>query len=318
MKVEQGFFKNNKLSIITILLSWLLLLILGYLIAFHPVQRSHINEDQGKKIIISLEETMDSKVIVPVTKEMLSIIEEKIDERPIITIALNDFGLNKSNSDLALTLPEEVAFMISVYNPIEYQNLTLARNLLLNIPMVPMDYSDSLELKPLSPNDSNQDNLKRLNNILSFYQRDASNAIKSELTNKKIYQAVYSDERELYTKGEKEAKEFIAQLKQHNLIYLCGIMNKNAMIYKIAKKIDFHLLKNNVILDEELSSLAITSQLQKLEEIAQKQGYAIATASQYRLTIEVLKSWLPSLVKKNIRLVSIEDFYKITNQRRAQ
>ena len=74
----------------------------------------------------------------------------------------------------------------------------------------------------------------------------------------------------------------------------------------------FHILANDVILDEVISTEAINEKLFELEKIAQKDGYAIAMGSSNPLTVELLTKWISSLEAKGIKLIPINDLYKIT------
>jgi polysaccharide deacetylase 2 family uncharacterized protein YibQ len=264
------------LTIITFFLAVILLSLLGYLFFIKP------------------------PIITPsITLSILSAeeVKEAIDDRPIIAILLSDFGINKLTTSMSLDLPSQINLGISAYNLNQPDTYQLKNNILFNIPLSPISYTDNPSLKPLNSLDSEVENLQRLDNFLN---------------QAKSYQAVYTDEDETYTKDASEAEFFLSNLKQRGLIYLCGLINKNAVIYKIAEKIGFHILANDVILDKVLSTQDINNKLKELESIALKQGYAVAKASSYQLTIEALKAWLPSLATQNIRLVSIEEFYKIT------
>ena len=139
-----------------------------------------------------------------------------------------------------------------------------------------------------------------------------SNRLDKFLFSAKKFQGIYTDDNEIFTKNIADAEFFLSNLQKENILYLSGIQDLNANIYKVAEKIGFHILTNNVNLDDILSSEAIGNKLQELENIAKKKGFAIAMGSNYYLTINSLKKWLPSLANKNIRLVSVEDFYKMT------
>lgn len=240
------------------------------------------------------------KQIITLTISKENKVKAVIDNRPIITIILTDYGISRSLDSLSEKLPTEINFGISPYNLDNISNSNLKNNILFNIPLAQITTEDTPSPSPLKPNDEEDINLKKLNNLLQLA---------------KNYQGVYTDENEIYSKNISEANFFLSKLQKENSIYLCGLQDKNANIYKIAKKIGFHILANDVILDEVLSTQAINVKLKELEDIAKKKGFAVAKGSHYLLTIDSLKSWLPSLKNKNIRLVSIVDFYRTTYTR---
>ena len=52
---------------------------------------------------------------------------------------------------------------------------------------------------------------------------------------------------------------------------------------------------SDIVLDTEASRLAIRKRFAEVEKIAREQGFAIAIAHPYPVTVELLRSWLPSL-----------------------
>ena len=220
--------------------------------------------------------------------------EKIINNEAIIAIILTDFGIIKSLDDLSKTLPTEINFGISPYNLNQIDTSGIKNNILFNIP---------LSSAPDEKNPSLESNMAENIN---------SNRLDKFLFSAKKFQGIYTDDNEIFTKNIADAEFFLSNLQKENILYLSGIQDLNANIYKVAEKIGFHILTNNVNLDDILSSEAIGNKLQELENIAKKKGFAIAMGSNYYLTINSLKKWLPSLANKNIRLVSVEDFYKMT------
>ena len=193
--------------------------------------------------------------------------------KAVIAILLNDFAINKENSDLALTLPIEVAFGAfgGDYN-------LQPRDLVFSLPPFEYNLSDKI------------------------------------FETMKNYQAIYTEAEDIYTKDENAAKLLLNNLKQHNILYICGATKKEATIYKVANEIDFNLIDVDVVIDEIQASKDIQARLKQAERIAKDKGYAMLKGSQYQLTIEELKAWLPSLAEKNIQLISIEQYYKIRDK----
>lgn len=265
---------SKKLLFIIFFLTITLIILLGYLLFI----KNPNNNNTSINLIISREVKTD----------------KIIDNEAIIAIILTDFGIIKSLDELSKTLPTEINFGISPYNLNQIDTSDIKNNILFNIPLssAPDETNPSLE-----SNVAENINSTRLDKFLFSAKK---------------FQGIYTDGDEIFTKNITDAEFFLSYLQKENIIYLSGIQDLNANIYKVAEKIGFHILTNNVNLDEILSSEAIGSKLQELENIAKKKGFAIAMGSNYSLTIDSLKKWLPSLANKNIRLVSVEDFYKMT------
>ncbi len=269
--------------------------------ATHIVVDDEVGEIPGRSAKHPAEDDVSVYSAIEPNNNQEAILSTKIidDGKPIIALVIGELGMSKSN--LELELPTEITFGFSSY--IDISNAYPNNQLLLNIPLQSVDYpNDDAGPQALLLKNSEQENLNRLNYVLD----------------KKInHQGVYTSADENYTNSEKDAEFLLFNLKQRNLIYLCGILDKNNLIYQLAKKIDFHILANDVILDDIISSEAINDKLIELENIAREQGNAIAIGSSYPLTIELLKKWIPSLKEKDIKILPIKDYYKITEIRRA-
>ncbi len=265
---------SKKLLFIIFFLTIKLIILLGYL------------------LFIKNPNTNNTSINLVISREVKT--EKIIDNEAIIAIILTDFGIIKSLDELSKTLPTEINFGISPYNLSKVDTSDIKNNILFNIPLSSAPDETNPSLESNMPENINSTRLDKF------------------LFSAKKFQGIYTDGDEIFTKNITDAVFFLSHLQKENIIYLSSIQDLNANIYKVAEKIGFHILTNNVNLDEILSSEAIGSKLQELENIAKKKGFAIAMGSNYSLTIDSLKKWLPSLANKNIRLVSVEDFYKMT------
>lgn len=322
IKLNKQAFKYHIVAISSSFLALILLLILGYVFFIkrpNIIQESEIN---GQKIKVSISAIKSDKIFSKTEQENL--IEDdnenlndfirnnkdlnqkqdlgiaiKDNGQPIITIIIGDLGLSDNEK---ISLPEEINFGVSSYaeNFLNESN----NQLLINIPLESNDsFSEDRIPQTLLINDTKQNNLIKLDNILNKYNN---------------YQAVYSSSDERYSSSENAIEFLLENLKQRNLIYLCGIKDKNALIYKIAKKINFPILANDINLDNIISEEAIQDNLIELENIAHLQGNAIAIGSAYPLTIEEIKKWVPTLAEKGIRILTIKDFYETVKLRNDQ
>ena len=77
----------------------------------------------------------------------------------------------------------------------------------------------------------------------------------------------------------------------------------SSVAYKLARELRIPSAERSVFLDNVKSKQAITSQLESLVKIAQKQGSAIAICHPYPVTLEVLAKEIPRLAAKGIEVV---------------
>ncbi len=300
--------KSNKISFLVLFLSIIILLILGYVFCYKSSSLKELRSNDEKRIIFpivkqplqDLQPALEEPTIIEADEyEDLSI--NTNDNQPIIAILMDGLGTLKSIE--ASNFPPEISLGTTLYNESAHNDLINTNDVLLNIPLESKDNSTSnSDSQTLLISNSNEENIQKLSNILD---------------NLKENQAVYTSSDELYTSSEKNAQLLLSQLKHRNLIYLCGKQDQNSTIYQLAEKMSFHILANDVILDEEISPEAINENLLKMEKIAKQRGYAVAIGSLYPLTLELLLKWIPSLEEKGIKIVPIHDFYNIIQQRKT-
>lgn len=285
--------RRNKLSVAIIILSICLLLILGYISFFKEGYDAKIAESNNHRVTFVME-GFGNEVDLSVED----------DGAPIIAVVVDGVGLLDPN--VKLDLPSQISLGMPSYVPYkEYADNTyiMKHNILLNIPLEPLNYpEDDADPDALLTKNTNEENLENLNSILD----------------KSInYNALYSSQDDKYTASYELSKDFLTHLKNRKIIYLSGLTDKNALIYQIAEKMNFYILENDIILDSVLSKEEISTQLLELERIAQTSGSAIAIGGSYPLTMELLNDWVPGLASKGIKIVSIQDFYKIISKRKA-
>ena len=312
MKFNLPTLKYNSLAIVTIILGLVLLLSLGYIFFFKRIStnpelnRQKISFSIFKQRLENLPPELELFEILEPEEEDLAVANSEIEDdgRPIITIMLSELGTEKDQSLATLPAEINIGFIADAEDEEINDPAIAGRNVMLNIPLESEGYvSEDEDPQAMLLENSNEENLRRL--ALSL----------ARLNNN---QGVYTAADEKFTQSVKAAELLLANLKQKNLLYLCGKNDKKAVIYQLAEKIAFHILANDVILDEVISSEAINDKLIELEKTAKQQGHAIAMGSSYPLTVESLQKWLPSLEEKNIRIISIRDFYKITQQRKLK
>lgn len=124
----------------------------------------------------------------------------------------------------------------------------------------------------------------------------------------KMFDLVYTNYDEHFT-SDLQAETFLKAIQSKNLIYFSGLIDKQAMVYKIANKINYDIIRNDIILDAEISDENISKQLQNLEIIAIERGYAVALGNAYPKTIEHLQKWSDNIKVKGIELVNFSELY---------
>lgn len=284
--------KKCRYSIIVLILFTSIITLLGYIFIFkdkHDIDR----EKKGQAIILAIDDFDDYRDIYV-----------QDDGAPIIAIVIDGVGF--LNPQSKLDLPNQITLGMPSYVPFkeyEYNSKIMKHNIVLNIPLEPINYpEEDPDPGALLSNNDEIENFLKLNAVLE---------------KSKNYKAVYSSNDDKYTSSKKETENLLLALKNKKLIYLSGLVDKKALVYELAKQMRYNILGNDVILDSVISRDEISEKLAELEEVATSHGAAIAFGNSYPLTVEMLNEWIPTLVNKGIKIVPIEDFYKVVLKRKA-
>lgn len=293
------------ISNIIIFLSLLILIMLGYVFYYKKFELIKLSELNSRTIIFSIYKHKLENLTKTVEQfeseepeEYTESIDTQIDwqKQPIITILLEDIEIMNSKTS---SLPAEIGFIQTIQDQ-KIDDAYKMHDILYSIPLEIGDVSEDESY--LLSNLTKEENVHRL---------------KFQLDQLKDNQILYTAKNEIFTDNADNAELLISMLKNKNAICLSGKINKDAIIYKIAEKNSFDILRNDVILDAKLSRELIAENLLKLEEVAKTQGHAMAIASAYPLTIELILKWISTAEEKGIKIVSVHDFYAIIKKRRT-
>ena len=244
-------------------------------------------------------------------EEVYNIYEEKLPDdvvehdskviqkqQPIIAIVIDDMGISaKRTADIS-----------SLKYPITSSFLTYAKNLkgqiskaknngheiMAHLPMEPkvmQHYIDSMLLTSMS----DKEVLKTLRKMLDTIPeaKSVNNHMGSKFTEDKHRMAIVMKE-----------------LAKRKIAFLDSKTTPKSAGPKQAKRFGVSLTMRNVFLDNKDDFDYITKQLHQTEEIARKNGYAIAIGHPKAQTYRALKVWLPTLKKKGIMLLHLTELSK--------
>lgn len=204
----------------------------------------------------------------------------KIVSNPIISVIITDYGLLKSELHLADSLPKEITLCTSLDFPQFKLIDKKENNILLEIPQSILETTSA-----------------------------SDEEIRSFLNKEKEFSGIFLNKQNqlFYT------KEFLHTIfsNSKNLKTIFVSNSDLKRILESSNNLGINILTTDVTLDEIINLDKINQQLDKLESIAISNGKAIAVGSNYPITVQALKTWIPKLKTKNIDFVAIEDYYKI-------
>ena len=264
----------SSMVILSVILGLILALILFLGFFIEKKKNAYIAEASGKSITLSisqetviLEESTSAKENVTTTEnnkqpsptveknestEDPALADQKyfLDKRPKIALIIGGIGLSKSETKAALALKAEVTLGLSPYasdiNKLSNDAASLGHEILINIPLEPINYPDDnpgpLGLIGDLPDD---ENIKRLQFILSI----ANNS------------GIYSVDNEKFSRSVVITRQILDLLAKQNKIFLYDIDNGNNYLRQISEREGFKLLLNDAIIDSELSEEKINNKL---------------------------------------------------------
>lgn len=213
---------------------------------------------------------------------------------PLISIIIDDLGYNRALAEQALQLPLAVTLSILPFAPYSQEISARARQqgreYMLHLPMQGRELhnSDPGMLTLVMSNDEFADSLKANLQALSGYA-GINNHKGSKLT-------ADPDKMNLLLK--------ILSAKR-SIFFVDSKTTTMSKIPPIARQFDLPFASRNVFLDVDQSVAAIKIQIDRLLEIARKNGSAIAIGHPYPNTLTVLKNFLADTRGAHFELVSV-------------
>lgn len=220
-------------------------------------------------------------------------------ETPVIAIVIDDMGISlKRTADIAsLKAPLTVSFL--TYGRRLSEQVENSRRAGQEIMIhVPMEAKSNIDVAPdVLTTAMSKDEIKRnLSVMLGKFDnvQGINNHMGSKLTEDKERMAAVME-----------------VLKQNNLFFLDSKTSAGSHAEEAAAGTGVAYAHRHVFIDNNNDKKYILSQLQKAENIALKNGYAIAIGHPKSQTFEALKEWLPALNGKKVRLVPLSQIVRV-------
>jgi len=95
------------------------------------------------------------------------------------------------------------------------------------------------------------------------------------------------------------------ELLQRRLFFVDSRTNTETVAASAARYVGVPALERHVFLDDDLTPAAVDAQLDRLEQLARRQGYALAIGHPHPVTLAALERWLPRLTERGIHLIPL-------------
>ncbi len=229
------------------------------------------------------------------------------DERPRVAVVLSGLGLSDSATQSAIdNLPAAITLSFSPYARGLERWIALARarghEVMLDLPMEPTTFpNEDPGPQALLTSLSAEDNLDRLDWVLS---RGSA------------YVGVAGSMGSRFTASPQQMEPVLRELKSRGLVFLDNRTTDRSVVPDLAVEIGLHSAFNNRAIDErQASRVAIDARLAQIERIALSEGFAVAMAQPYPVTLDRLAEWSTELTARGIVIAPISALVDRQEQR---
>ncbi len=213
----------------------------------------------------------------------------------VVAVVIDDMGLDRARSARVLDLPGPLTVSYLTYaNDLDAQAdqaRAVGHEVLAHVPMEPLGSADPGPGALTSTQDAGV-----LRAQISEYLDDWSG-----------YVGINNHMGSKFTADRDAMSVVMSELRERGLMWLDSRTDSNTIGERMAREYGVPHAGRDIFLDNEDTVAAIRGQLEKLEAVANEQGYAIAIGHPRDATIEALAAWLPDLADKNIALVPVTE-----------
>lgn len=220
------------------------------------------------------------------------------DNTPVIAIVIDDMGVHGAHSLRMLDMPNPITMAFLPYGSATQELAKKAyqqgHEIMIHVPMEPKMVGDNV-IDPgpnaLLLNDTpaeNMTNLKENLDSLLPYAMGANNHMGSA-----------------FTESLERLKPVLAEIAKQELLFIDSLTTADSAVQAAARGLNLPLLTRDVFIDHFHTPEKVMAALKQTEQVAKKQGYAIAIGHPHPVTYEALQAWIPTLEKKGIELVPV-------------
>ena len=218
---------------------------------------------------------------------------ENIENKPLVSIVLDDMGLNQLHSDWAVSLKAPLTLSYLPYAKNLANQTQSARaeghELLIHLPMEPRGAADPGP-GALMVNMDQMEIKKRLARALYVFP----GAI-----------GVNNHMGSLFTADQRVMSIVLTQIKSSGQLFLDSLTTSNSLVAQLGDKLNVPVVSRDVFLDDIDKEDEIVRRLREVERVALDKGTAIAIGHPRVTTLRVLEKWLANLAEKKIRLAPL-------------
>ncbi|NNE82967.1 MAG: divergent polysaccharide deacetylase family protein [Alphaproteobacteria bacterium] len=214
--------------------------------------------------------------------------------QPMIAVVIDDVGLDRRRSRRAMALPAPVTIALMAYAEDAREQAAAARRggheLLVHLPMEPGDTGENPGPNALLSDLPKAEFARRLEwNLTQFAGYvGVNNHMGSKLTSNPVALA-----------------PVMVALKQRGLMFLDSRTTSLTKGLEVARLHGVPAVERNVFIDHDVSPIAVRAALIRTEELAQRNGFAVAIGHPKDVTLDALEEWLPVIKARGFAVVPV-------------
>ncbi len=216
------------------------------------------------------------------------------DDRPMIAIVIDDVGLDRSRSRRAMALPAPVTIALMAYAEDARAQAATARDagheLIVHLPMEP--HNRGVDPGP--------------NALLSDLPADEfERRLEWNLSRFAGYVGVNNHMGSKLTSDPAALAPVMQALKRRGLLFLDSRTSKETQALSLARRFGVPSVERDVFIDHDPSPIGVRTALIRAEDVAQRNGFAIAIGHPKDTTLDALEEWLPEIKARGFAVVPL-------------
>ena len=226
-----------------------------------------------------------------------------LPDRPMIAIVIDDMGLDRANSNRAAALP----------GPLTLAYMTYADDLAVQVDAGRAAGHEILVHVPMEP--------------LNGYEDPGPNALLTGLDDAEVlrrlrwgldratgYVGINNHMGSRFTSTAPGMAIVMAELAARGLIFLDSRTTASTLGLDMARRYNVPYVRRDVFLDNDPLPEKVRNQLVRTEEIARRQGYAVAIGHPRDATLKAMQAWLSDLDRRGFVLVPLSAVIRHRNR----
>lgn len=213
--------------------------------------------------------------------------------KPMIAIVIDDMGLDRKRSTR----------MAGLRGPLTLSWLPYARDLQLQARAARANGHELMLHMPMEPSVKADPGPNAL--LVTLDRGEIVKRARAALDSFDGYVGVNNHMGSRFTADRAALAPVLAELHRRGLLWLDSRTTPNSAGIGLAREMKMPWVGRDIFLDNQETVAAVKAQLAKTEQVAKRQGYAVAIGHPHDATIDALASWLPEVQKRGFVLVPV-------------